>query len=170
MLFRSVSAVLGYEAKKNHYKYFYGEGTGYISDNFLELDNAAQAVEVGGSYTDDRLVSYLAKGDYSYSDKYYFSASYRMDGSSRLAKDERWGNFYAVSAAWDLSKEGFLAGNENINNLNVDIIEADLVKIVKRYVKHNANALAKIIMEKILKIEVPQGCEIDRYYESYNSH
>lgn len=114
-----VSAVLGYEAKKNHYKYFYGEGTGYISDNFLELDNAAQAVEVGGSYTDDRLVSYLAKGDYSYSDKYYFSASYRMDGSSRLAKDERWGNFYAVSAAWDLSKEGFLAGNENINNLRL---------------------------------------------------
>ena len=41
---------------------------------------------------------------------------------------------------------------ENINNLNVDIIEADLVKIVKRYVKHNANALAKIIMEKILKM------------------
>ena len=39
-----------------------------------------------------------------------------------------------------------------INNLNVDIIEADLVKIVKRYVKHNANALAKIIMEKILKM------------------
>lgn len=114
-----VSAILGYEAKRNHYKYFYGEGTGFISDNFLELDNAALASAVGGSYTDDRLVSYFAKADYSYNDKYYVSASYRRDGSSRLAKDERWGDFYAVSAAWDLSKEGFLSGNDNINNLRL---------------------------------------------------
>ena len=40
---------------------------------------------------------------------------------------------------------------ENIKDLNVDIIEADLVKIAKRYVKHNSELLAKIIFENILK-------------------
>ena len=38
---------------------------------------------------------------------------------------------------------------ENINNLNVKIIEADLIKITKRYVKHNAEKLAELIMKNI---------------------
>lgn len=115
----SVAALLGYEAKKYHDKFFYGEGSGYISDNFLELDNAAVAVDVGGSYSDDRLVSYFVKGDYNYDGKYYLSASYRRDGSSRLAQDARWGNFYAFSAAWDISSEKFLKPVDWINSLRL---------------------------------------------------
>lgn len=38
---------------------------------------------------------------------------------------------------------------ENINNLNVKIIEADLIKITKRYVKHNADKLAELIMKNM---------------------
>ena len=38
---------------------------------------------------------------------------------------------------------------ENISNLNVNIIEADLIKITKRYVKHNAEKLAELIMKNI---------------------
>ena len=38
---------------------------------------------------------------------------------------------------------------ENISNLNVNVIEADLIKITKRYVKHNAEKLAELIMKKI---------------------
>jgi TonB-linked SusC/RagA family outer membrane protein len=114
-----ISAVMGYEAKKYHYKYFYGEGTGFISDKFLELDNAAQAIAVGGSFNDDRLVSYFVKGDYNYNDRYYFSLSYRRDGSSRLAQEERWGNFYAVSGAWDLTKSSFIKNIKWINSMRL---------------------------------------------------
>ena len=38
---------------------------------------------------------------------------------------------------------------ENISNLNVNVIEADLIKITKRYVKHNAEKLAELIMKNI---------------------
>ena len=37
----------------------------------------------------------------------------------------------------------------NVNNLNVKIIEADLIKITKRYVKHNADKLAELIMKNM---------------------
>lgn len=115
----TVQAMLGYESKKYNDKYFFGEGSGFISDSFLELENAANAMDVGGAYSDDRLVSYFVKGDYSFDNKYYFSASYRRDGSSRLAQRARWGNFYALSAAWDMSREKFMKEISWINNLRL---------------------------------------------------
>ena len=113
----TVSALVGYEVKNYHYKYFFAEGTGFISDSFLELDNAANPVNVGGEYDDDRLVSYLTKADYNYKDTYYLSASFRRDGSSRLAKGVRWGNFYSFSGACDMSRMSFIKDREWINNL-----------------------------------------------------
>jgi hypothetical protein len=45
---------------------------------------------------------------YNFSEKYFASASYRRDGSSRFAKDNRWGNFGSVGAAWLISAEPFM--------------------------------------------------------------
>ncbi len=114
-----VNALLGYEAKKYYRKVVLAEGSGFISDNFMDLSNAAKATGVAGEYSDDRLVSYFVKGDYNYDDKYYFSASYRRDGSSRLAENVRWGNFYALSAAWDMTRESFIKDINWINNLRL---------------------------------------------------
>ena len=57
--------------------------------------------------TEDRLISYFARGEYNYSDRYLLTASLRRDGSSRFGKNNRWGTFPAVSAAWRLSNENF---------------------------------------------------------------
>lgn len=54
------------------------------------------------------MLSYLGNVNYNFDDKYYLSASFRRDGSSRLSKDNRWANFWSVSGAWRLSKEGFM--------------------------------------------------------------
>lgn len=111
----------GYEAKKYKNKYFGAYGTGFISDKFLQLDNAANAAEVGGAYSDDRLVSWLLKADYNYKNKYYLSGSVRRDGSSRLALKERWGNFFAASAAWTMSQEKFMKPVTWIDNLRLKV-------------------------------------------------
>ena len=50
----------------------------------------------------------LARGKYNYASKYFFMASYRRDSSSRFAPDKRWGDFFSVSAAWDVAKESFM--------------------------------------------------------------
>lgn len=57
-------------------------------------------------------VSYLFRGLYSYRGKYMLNASFRRDGSSEISPSNRFKNFYAVGAAWELGKEAFMANQE----------------------------------------------------------
>ena len=47
----------------------------------------------------------LAVHNTTYDDKYFASASYRRDASSRFAKENRWGNFWSLGGAWLITKE-----------------------------------------------------------------
>ncbi len=62
-----------------------------------------------------RLISYYARVNYQYGDKYLFQASIRDDGSSAFGVNNRWGYFPAVSGGWRISKEKFM---ENVNWLD----------------------------------------------------
>ena len=53
------------------------------------------------------LVSYLGRLNYTYADKYSIEILGRRDGSSKLAKEQRWKNFYSISGFWRLSNEMF---------------------------------------------------------------
>lgn len=57
--------------------------------------------------TEDKLISYFARAEYSYDSRYLLTASIRRDGSSRFGSNRKWGTFPAVSAAWRLSNEHF---------------------------------------------------------------
>jgi hypothetical protein len=57
--------------------------------------------------------------EYNYAGKYYASASYRRDGSSRLGPRTRWGNFWSVAGSWRISEEGFMQNQDVVNNLRV---------------------------------------------------
>jgi len=66
----------------------------------------------------ESLVSYFARGDYIYRDKYLLGATFRRDGTSKFITN-RWGNFYAVSAGWRISQEEFLKSVTWINDLKI---------------------------------------------------
>ncbi|TKB96480.1 SusC/RagA family TonB-linked outer membrane protein [Pedobacter cryotolerans] len=63
--------------------------------------------------------SYLARISYSYDNKYLFSSNFRADGSSRFAKENRFGYFPSVSAGWRISAENFMKDSESINDLKI---------------------------------------------------
>lgn len=63
--------------------------------------------------------SYFFTASYNYADKYYFDASFRRDGSSKFAPDNRWSNFYSVGAMWDLKKENFLSDVDWLNEMQL---------------------------------------------------
>ena len=66
-------------------------------------------VTAGTGYrVDYSLLGYLLSAQYDYQDKYFFSASYRRDGSSRFAPSTRWGNFWSVGASWRIDREEFM--------------------------------------------------------------
>ena len=69
--------------------------------------------------TEDRLISYFARGEYGYSDRYLITGSIRRDGSSRFGANRHWGTFPAVSAAWRVSNEGFWNDEWKVNQLKL---------------------------------------------------
>ena len=56
----------------------------------------------------ERMMSYLGRANYIYDQKYYASASFRRDGSSKFRAANRWGTFWSVGAGWRFSSESFL--------------------------------------------------------------
>jgi hypothetical protein len=54
----------------------------------------------------------LSRAEYNFDDKYYASASFRRDGSSRLGSNTRWGNFWSVAGSWRIDQEPFM---DNVN-------------------------------------------------------
>ncbi len=63
--------------------------------------------------------SYLARVTYAYDNKYLFSSNFRADGSSRFAKENRFGYFPSVSAGWRISAENFMKDSKSINDLKL---------------------------------------------------
>lgn len=65
-----------------------------------------------------RLVSLLGRGEYNFANKYFLSASFRRDGSSRFSPDVRWGNFWSAGGAWRISQEKWFQA-EWVNELKL---------------------------------------------------
>jgi TonB-linked SusC/RagA family outer membrane protein len=59
------------------------------------------------------MLSYLGRLAYSYDDKYLLTATIRRDGTSKVRKETRWGNFPSVSVAWRISNEQFMESSRN---------------------------------------------------------
>ena len=109
----------GHELYRYEYQYLYGEKAGFPFGGLYELD-AATNIRDSRSYTDEYVIeSYFSRFNYDYRDKYYFSASYRRDGTSRFNKDVRWGDFWSVGASWRISQEPFMQDFFWLNNLTL---------------------------------------------------
>ena len=62
---------------------------------------------------DDILSSYFGRANYNFLSRYYLSATFRADGSSKFADGNRWGFFPTASVAWRLSEESFMKKTED---------------------------------------------------------
>ncbi len=89
-------------------------GTNFEYANFTEIN------ALPNSYTHNyRVEGYLSRVNYDFDEKYFASASYRRDASSRWHKDSRWGNFWSVGAGWSLDKENFMKDVRFVNRLKL---------------------------------------------------
>ena len=65
------------------------------------------------------LLSYLARLNYNYDGKYYVTASWRADGSSRFGSKNKYGYFPSVALAWRISQENFLKNLSFLDDLKL---------------------------------------------------
>ncbi|HJD74670.1 MAG TPA: TonB-dependent receptor [Bacteroides reticulotermitis] len=127
-----LSAMIGHEYYNTKTTYLSAYGQGLFSPNIPEIDGAAKKPDSNSYTTEYNVEGYFGNIQYNYNEKYFGSASYRRDASSRFAKDNRWGNFWSVGGAWLIDKEEFFnvswidqlklklsigqQGNDNIGN------------------------------------------------------
>lgn len=114
----SMSAIAGYEYSDHFSDYIYASTSNFPTDKLPTL-SVGQTNGAGGSRDRAVMNSVLASANYNYADRYYASASFRRDGSSRLGPNNRWANFWSVSGAWRVSNEEFLAGSPLFSDFKV---------------------------------------------------
>lgn len=114
-----VGLMAGMSAQWNTNDYLNAQKNVFMFDNVHEMDNGEEMYAIGGNETEWALLSYMARVNYSYEDRYLLTATIRRDGSSRFGKKHRWGTFPSVSVAWRASQEKWFPKNDYINGLKV---------------------------------------------------
>ncbi len=102
------AAIVGFDQQYNRMDKFDATKNDILGDDVIYIMDAGVIMEsINGSGTDDALRSYFGRINYDYLGKYLFEANARYDGSSRFAKDHRWGFFPSFSAGWRVTEETF---------------------------------------------------------------
>lgn len=115
----TVGVLLGHENYSYFYDYTYIYKTNQTFAGQDNLDNFTNLTNGSGYSNRYRTESYLGRVRYDYQEKYNVEASFRRDGSSRFAKESRWGNFGSIGASWVVTKEDFMKPISWVNNLKL---------------------------------------------------
>jgi len=115
----NIDILAGHEAYSYKYNNTSASGSTFPVNSLVEVGATSVMNSVNSNEDNHRIESYLTSAKYNYDQKYYFSASFRRDGTSRFHPDSRWGNFWSVGASWRLSEETFLDSQSWIDNLTL---------------------------------------------------
>ena len=113
----NISAKIGHEYYNYKSDSFSGQKTRFFDPLNPELDNGGQLEYISSSTSEHSIEGYFGMADYNYANKYYVSAAFRRDGTSRFLN--RWGNFWSVGLAWRISGEEWMKNAEWINDLKL---------------------------------------------------
>ncbi|PRD56996.1 SusC/RagA family TonB-linked outer membrane protein [Sphingobacterium gobiense] len=103
-----INVLLGSSYINDHTYQMRGSGYNAPTDYIPTLNaTAPETQRITTVKATDVIMSYFGRADYDYMAKYMLSASFRVDGSSRFAENNRWGFFPGFSAGWNLHRESF---------------------------------------------------------------
>lgn len=112
-----IDITAGYDGYTYSYTELSASGQNLYNPDSFYISNAIDNINGDGKKDLYSTEGFFARVNYSYNDKYFGNVSYRRDASSRFAPENRWGNFWAASAAWVLSQEEFMSDIEWVNML-----------------------------------------------------
>ncbi len=114
-------ALLGYEAQKYDRRAVQARGEGFPNPTLRTLASAANPTLAWSAGTQYSFASMFSRFSYNYGGKYYATASFRRDGSSRFGEDSRWGNFWSIGGSWRVIEEDFMADINWLNDLKLRV-------------------------------------------------
>ena len=117
----NVDVLVGYENFRLTMSSMSGTKQKLFNPNIAEISNAILSPDASSSTDTYFTQGILAQAKYDYASRYFISASYRRDASSRFAPGKQWGNFWSVGAAWDIKGEPFMDAAEKVDLLKLKV-------------------------------------------------
>lgn len=117
-----LNVVAGWSLEASKYGATYSMAGTHFPNNTIQgwtINDITPTTFTATHTTDDRLISYFARAEYGYDNRYLINVSVRRDGSSRFGANKKWGTFPAVSVAWRISDEHFWDQNWAVNQLKI---------------------------------------------------
>lgn len=109
----------GFEVESNSLNYANMIASNFASENLSSIANASQMEQMNEFGRASTLLSGISSIQYNYAAKYYLSASFRVDGSSKFSPSHRWAPFWSVGGSWIVSDEVFMQSQTWIDLLKV---------------------------------------------------
>lgn len=113
----SVNAMVGTSFQSSNRNFSSINAQGFPSDQFTKLSVASQVTSASTSGSSWGLASYFFRGNYSYDNRYLFTTTGRLDGSSRFGDNFRYGFFPSGSIAWRMTNESFMENQRIFSEL-----------------------------------------------------
>lgn len=120
-----INALIGSSASKINRDYTQAKAKGFSDNMFsyynLGASNFIDSRETYSDFTGSGLLGFIARANYSYADKYYLTATARLDGSSKFAPGYKWGLFPSISGAWNVTEENFMKEQKFFDQLKLRV-------------------------------------------------
>lgn len=115
----TIDALVGFESFTEEGEKMEAYGQNLYAPGVWAVNNTIDQRRGYGSVGYYAVMGLISRINYDYAEKYFVSGSFRRDASSRFAPKNRWGNFWSVSAAWNLGKEDFIKSADWIDMLKL---------------------------------------------------
>jgi len=115
----SLNLLGGYEYNTLNYYQLNGERRDYDNDDFPYLAAGQTIYGANDAARENKLISYFTRLHYNYLGKYFLTAQFRRDGSSRFGPEKKWGNFPSLSFSWNIAQEPFMESLEVLYNFKL---------------------------------------------------
>lgn len=109
-----LSALAGFSQEWYDYSDLAGSRASIILDDIYVLSAGTEDITNSGTKKSWALRSYFGRVNYAFNSKYLLEANFRIDGTSRFSKENRWGFFPSFSAGWNFAREGFMKFAEDV--------------------------------------------------------
>ncbi len=117
----NISVMGGYSYQKRFYESVEAAGSGGTSDKVTTMNGSSTFLpeDISSSEQHEAEIGFFGRLNYDYKGKYLLTATFREDGSSKFAKENRWGFFPGVSAGWVISEEPWMKSLHRLNFLKL---------------------------------------------------
>ena len=113
--------LLGHEGVDYNYEGFQAITQGQNNDYLTTMSSGSKVVSWGDITDSYSYLSFFARGEYNYSNRYYADFSLRTDASSRFGRSGRWAAFWSVGLMWDAKRESFMQDANWLNTAQLAV-------------------------------------------------